>query len=188
MAVTTTWSNPATAKGSGGLDFATSDTIDETTLDRYASNLYHLGGTAGHIGARVYHSADQSITTATETTLAFNSERYDLDPNGAIHDTATNNSRLTARTAGRYLVGCNFYFVANSTGYRYCYLLLNGSTQLAFVSQPAVNGDINGMQVVTVYEFNATDYVEVRVYQTSGGGLNVVAGGQRSPEFWMAKV
>lgn len=48
MAVDTTWSAPTTADESGGLDLATGDTLTETVIDRYASNLYRLGGTAGN--------------------------------------------------------------------------------------------------------------------------------------------
>lgn len=48
MAVNTTWSDPATASGSGGLDMATGATLTETIIDRYASDLYRLGGTDGN--------------------------------------------------------------------------------------------------------------------------------------------
>lgn len=47
MAVDTTWTNPATALGSGGLDVATNDTLPETYFDKLASDLNHLGGSTG---------------------------------------------------------------------------------------------------------------------------------------------
>lgn len=48
MVVNTTWGDPSAAVGSGGLDQATDNVIDETYLDRIASDLYRLGGTDGN--------------------------------------------------------------------------------------------------------------------------------------------
>src|SRR6266576_1935140 len=55
---------------------------------------------------RVFHNAAQSLTTGVATALAFNSERFDQAGNVADtqHDTVTNNSRLTCRYAGVYLI------------------------------------------------------------------------------------
>src|SRR5262245_1380457 len=54
----------------------------------------------------VTHNANQSINTATDTVLAFNTERFDQCANTAdtMHDTVTNNSRLTCRYAGVYQI------------------------------------------------------------------------------------
>ena len=56
---------------------------------------------------RVFHNASQSITNSTLTALAFNSERFDQAGGVAstMHDTVTNNSRLTAIYAGVYMIG-----------------------------------------------------------------------------------
>src|SRR4029077_20051578 len=76
--------------------------------------------------ARVFHSANQSITTATETTLAFDSERFDTD---TIHDTVTNNSRLTCKHAGVYVIGAHVQFDSGAAGgARYVSIMLNGTT------------------------------------------------------------
>src|SRR5262245_40483526 len=63
--------------------------------------------------ARAYHSANQSINSGTNTTLNFDSERFDSD---TIHDNVTNNSRLTCKTAGKYLICCNVRWASNATG------------------------------------------------------------------------
>lgn len=45
------------------------------------------------------------------------------------------------------------------------------------------------MQVITtLYDLGVDDYIEVMVYQTSGGALNVEKTAQYSPEFMMVKV
>lgn len=51
--------------------------------------------TATRIGADVYASAPVALTT-TPTVVACNSENWD---SGTVHDTVTNNSRLTAPQA-----------------------------------------------------------------------------------------
>lgn len=40
----------------------------------------------------------------------------------------------------------------------------------------------------TDYRLTAGDYVEVIVFQSSGGALNVEAATNYSPEFWMTKL
>src|SRR5919108_3473294 len=83
--------------------------VDGVSTCSAARNTYQEEGiSAAHLqpSVRVFHNATQSITTATETALAFNSERWDTAFGSAStqHDTATNNSRLTAQYAGKYLV------------------------------------------------------------------------------------
>ena len=184
MTVNTTWTSPVSAT----LDKTTGGTIDETMTDAIASNFYHLGGASGHIGARVYHTATQSLTTGVAAALVFNSERYDLDPNAAIHDTSSNTSRLVCRTAGKYLIGASVRFATNATGLRALDILFNGATIIAVAAQAAFAGAQVDMTISTVYDLAAGQYVEVRGYQTSGGALNVEAAGDYTPEFWMAKV
>src|SRR5678815_4874680 len=78
--------------------------------------------------ARVYHNTTQSIANNTNVALAFNSERFDTD---TIHDLSTNNSRLTCRTAGTYLLLGHFGTAANATGRRVIAIRLTGSTYIA---------------------------------------------------------
>lgn len=135
--------------------------------------------------ARVYHSVDQAIADATLTVLAFNTEFYDTD---VIHDTATNNSRLTCKTAGTYAIKANVSFASNATGYRRIQLLLNGATIIAVDSCPAVSGSSTEMSISCDYALAVNDYVEVRVYQTSTTSLNALALGNYSPQFSMARL
>src|SRR6266498_153432 len=77
--------------------------------------------------ARVYHNVAQTTTTAIALALAFNSERFDTD---TIHDTLTNNTRLTCKTAGVYEIGGGVEFAANATGVRSLQIRLNGTTAI----------------------------------------------------------
>lgn len=52
------------------------------------------------VGIRVYHDTDQAIPWETETTLKFNTVRWDTDN---IHD-PKHNTRLTCMTEGIYII------------------------------------------------------------------------------------
>jgi len=130
---------------------------------------------------RVYHDASQSIPSVTDTVLAFNSERWDTD---SMHDPVTNNSRITIKTAGKYIIFVHIEFQANDTGYRQMHLLLNGATYLAFQEQPTSgSGDPARLSLFTTWNFAADDYVQVRVRHNAGVNLNVISGSAYTPEF-----
>ena len=136
-------------------------------------------------GARVYHNANQTIASGTWTTLSFNSERYDTDN---IHDPTTNNSRLTCRAAGKYLIIAHGYFASNATGIRAMRLLLNGLELIGyFQAHVGADGYWRGI-VSTTYNLAVDDYVEVQVNQTSGAELDFLCFGQYSPEFMMQRI
>lgn len=140
---------------------------------------------------RVYHNANQSITTATLTALAFNSERYDQAGNAADtqHDTSTNNSRLTCKYAGVYSIKGCAEFAANATGQRQVRIRLNGSSYIALENDPTSSGTNGTVLAVSAdYSLAVNDYVELVVFQDSGGNLNVTATGNYSPEFMMHRV
>lgn len=141
--------------------------------------------------ARVFHDANQSIVTATLSTLSFNQERYDQDGLGTstMHDNATNNSRLTAKVAGKYRISANISFAANATGYRRVFLRINAGDLIAATSAPANSVSMDTYLVCACdYDLAVNDYIEVRVEQNSGGNLNVVAASKYSPEFSMHRI
>lgn len=137
--------------------------------------------------ARVYHNAAQSIANTTGTSLAFNSERDDSD---TIHDTVTNNSRLTCRTAGKYLIHASAEFAVSAVGaVRALNLQLNGATLIATQYVTPIGGGLpTALSCSTAYRLAVNDYVEAAVYQDSGGALNVNSAGNYSPEFGMVRV
>jgi len=133
-------------------------------------------------GARVYNSADETIADATGTLLTFDSERYD---NGGLHSTVTNTGRLTAAKAGKYLVTAHVGFWPNAIGMRTVYLRLNGATYIAIQKVPAAAVGVHYVSVATVYHLAATNYVEVLVYQSSGGNLDIDSTSAYGLEFAM---
>ena len=141
------------------------------------------GGGGVDISARAFHSAAQSIPDNTTTSVALNSERWDTD---GIHDNVTNNSRLTAQTAGKYIITGHVSWASNATGIRQVAIRLNGATGIAQTRN--ATGDGRHQSIATVYDFAVNDYVEMRVVQVSGGALNLDASGNISPEFTLTKV
>lgn len=134
---------------------------------------------------RVYHNIDQNVAVGW-VTLAFNSERFDTD---AIHDTVTNNSRLTCKIAGIYQISATITFAASAVGNRGLAILYNGATMISLNVQPNSGAaDGNAMTASVLYQLAANDYAEAQSYQASGGALAVLSMGNYTPEFMMVRV
>lgn len=132
--------------------------------------------------ARAYHSVGQSIPSgAGFTALALDSERYDTT---GIHDPVTNNSRMTAASAGLYLVGVHVTWTAAAAGAREINIRKNGATILARVVQLGDPVNTVDQELTTLVNLAAGDYVEAVVRQTSGAAVSVVAAAEYSPELW----
>jgi hypothetical protein len=135
------------------------------------------GGVASFLGqprARVFRStATQSIPDATDTEVAFDGETTDV---GAMHDNVTNNSRLTVPVGGdgTYILSCGIEFAADATGFRHVRFLKNGATLLALNTHPNLGAsDVVRPSLTTAADLVAGDFVEVQVYQNSGGALDI---------------
>jgi len=127
--------------------------------------------TAGsNISAKVTHDADQSTTSGAEMTVAFNTTTFDSD------DMADVANRLTFTQAGTYLVQAYVQIEGNTSGRRHLALRLNGAgNRLAVVQSAPSLADQWGNIVSLLLVASATDYIEVRFLQTSGGALNIQA-------------
>ena len=182
MAVDTTYTSPPTLARAAG------QTLPYANYEDLLSDMQHVAGTTGHIGARVYNSSSFSVNNATGTVLTFNSERYDTDPNGNIHSTSVDTGRLTIQTTGKYLVFFTGEYAADPDGYREFAFRLDGITFIAAMRVPALASGVTRIAFGTVYDLNASSYLEVLAEHTAGAALNVVAGGNYSLEFGCAKV
>lgn len=109
--------NPTWADGSGGATPITAAKLNNIEDGIYAAHFTPC--------VRAYHSTTQAIANSSLTILNCNSELFDTDSN---HDTVTNNSRLTCKTAGKYQITSIVAWPSNATGYRRLAIPLNGST------------------------------------------------------------
>lgn len=124
---------------------------------------------------RAYHSTTQSIGNSSDTPVALDSESHE---GGSIHDTSTNNSRITIPSGetGYWLFSGYVEFAANATGQRKLALWQNGSSARAGVTQDAAAGSNNTRLALTLlWPATAADYFELKVTQNSGGSLNLMA-------------
>ena len=137
----------------------------------------------------IARSTNQSIDTATWTTLLFNSEEHD---NAAMHNTTSNTDRITIPSDGIYAMGAYAIFAANGTGTRSLQVSLNNATP---GSGAILQTEIDGLASLAVY-FNVMgtrtlsggDILRCDVWQNSGGALNLLSSGLVSPRFWCFKV
>lgn len=118
-----------------------------------------------------FKTGTQSLTNATETPIALDTEDYDIS---SLHDTVTNNSRMTIPTGadGTYLIQGNYNPNA-AAGDAYCYLKKNGTTQLrGTMSRFLLNASFTTTgKSLAIVALVATDFIELIGYQNSGGSL-----------------
>lgn len=145
-----------------------------------------------NIICRVYKSAHQSINSGTPTAITFDSEVLDTD---TLHDTVTNNSRLTASIAGKYYVWGICQFAGNNAGANTgqmvgFYLYKNAALESLgnFLPYPNANGDTPICTGGVVISLAASDYVEMYGYQSTGGAWNVLGGNNYNTQFGMVYI
>jgi len=128
------------------------------------------GGGAGGtvVGAMVTRTSFTSGPTSTNIAVSWNTEVRD-DAN--FWASTPNPTRLTIATAGWYTVTASINWDNPTTGGRFLYVRLNGST---IIAEQATNGmaDLRQNIAVTRY-FAASDYVEIVFFQNSGGTIDL---------------
>lgn len=122
---------------------------------------------------RLSRSAFMSISDSTLTSVTWDTETY--DSHGA-HSTSSNTERITipADWGGGWLIGAGVGWDLNTTGRRYMQIWLNGVLKIAEMEMQVETaaGNSSGT-MMTHWQFAAGDYFELKVYQTSGGSLNL---------------
>jgi hypothetical protein len=128
------------------------------------------GGAASYIGANVYNSVSQNITTNTDTVVTFDSERNDTN---AFHSTSTNTGRITIPTGygGKYQIRAQFKWNSGTLTNLFMGVRKNGTVIL---TQPAFS-----LQQSYIFQEDlvAGDYLDISVFQNSGGTLTINASG-----------
>ncbi len=159
------WENDyALADGTGIED----DAIDSRHYVDASVDPQHLNFS----GCAVYRATSTNVSNTTFTAVPFVSESYDTD---SYHDNSSNTSRLTIPATGKYRITYALNFNGNSTGQRYVWLAKNGNSgtgagkdRYAFDLQNGLavgNGHCGSVDL----SLTAGDYIELMVYQDSGG-------------------
>jgi len=126
---------------------------------------------------KVYKTANQSIPDSAYSCLTWNAELFDTD---TMHSNTSSNSRVTFTTAGIYQVTLTCLWANNAVGFRYHTIEKNGTTTYnsgTNIIEPFVIGALGathaGANINFLSPFNAGDYIQVFVYQNSGGAVNL---------------
>lgn len=131
------------------------------------------------------NAAAQVITNATLTAITFDTEVWDV---GNLWKVGTP-TRLTASVTGLWVVGANVQFQVSAVGQRQIRLVQNAALNFTVKNQ-MTNTDGN-QPILDTYGFTrmvAGDYVELYVYQNSGGNLNVEGGADYTAVLWMYRL
>lgn len=153
-----------------------------------AAKIPNQGLTSAELGmvysTHVFNSTVTSIPNGAVTYVNFDSERFDTD---GMHSISADTGRITFVNTGIYAIGANIGLVAG-TGRRIVDIMLNGTKELVRIDMTPSGGEFT-VSPTTVYSFTAGDYIQVRIYQASGGALNTFAStasgtAQWGMEFW----
>ena len=133
-------------------------------------------GGGSDISCRVYQTGVTALTTSW-VSCAFAAEDFDTD---TMHNNATNNSRITFTTAGKYLVGGVVQIPTNNlAGAR---IRIDGTTVIA--QQVQGNSGVGEAACVsTIYVFTAGQYAELQGYATASN-----SSGNAQTNFWAYKI
>jgi hypothetical protein len=162
-------------------------TLDATDLNSKIVDVlnFFLNKPAAELRA----TATQSIGTGSYTALLFGTEDLDDDPAGTgAHSTSADTSRYTAVYPGWYLVSGTCGFAANSSGLRGLRWAKNGSAingGEVFYPPTASSTPIYPARTKLIF-LNVGDYVELQVFQSSGGNLNTSASSTDQPSMTVA--
>ena len=155
-----------------------------TAIAAHAALKTDIHGLA--LGARVYHSTTQVIPDTIPTTLTFDSERYDTD---TIHEGVTNPSRLTCKTAGKYLIGITLQMDNLIANKHFCVILkLNATTEICRRTRYNVGAEPPYLGMNAVYDLAVGDFMETVVDHDNGNDRNILSVAAVSPEFWMNRI
>ncbi|GAG94794.1 unnamed protein product, partial [marine sediment metagenome] len=127
---------------------------------------------------RVYNDTTVAIPDTTHTTLSFNQERWDTD---TMHDLVANPERLTARTAGYYLIIANVKFLLHAVGFRNFYIADKNANIIAETRHPGNAVSDVVMSLSTILYMAVNDWIITKVWHDSGAPLNLVSSARYSP-------
>jgi hypothetical protein len=164
----TTWTADKLLKGAGA-------GADPTEIDVPTSAYTQ--------GARVWRSTVQNIPTSTWTALSFDTELWDTDNCFDIGSP----TRLTCKTAGKYLVIVQVSFEAETGVSGGSAIRKNGTTYYASGNYSSLATGF-GMPVAAIFDLAVNDYIEAMVYQNRGSNLETVADAYDGPGFMMQRI
>ena len=151
-------------------------TVTAAQMNSYTNNC----------SASIYRTSALAIANASDVVVTWSTSEFDTDTCWA----AGSNDRLTIKTAGIYVVSATIAWASNGTGERISWIQKNGSSsdRWGMVRQGAWSTGETMYNVVSIMSLVVNDYVQVGVYQASGGNLNLNGSGTARTRFGIARV
>lgn len=146
--------------------------------DNYDKIDTELAKVSFHPVARMRQETLQSIPNTTWTSVTLDAEDFDTH---SAHSTSSNTSRFTcpASWGGYFWCDGNIWLAANTTGVRLTRWAKNGALvdnsglELSVTPAGALwGGPLTGILI----PLSPGDYIEMQVWQNSGGALNTAVG------------
>ncbi len=140
------------------------------------------------IGAKAYGAA--ASIWAVETTVNLPNEVYD---SGSLHDTVTNNSRITAAVAGFYNVGASVCFKDGDPDVeRILRLKKNGAlvalSKVVYSTSSGTSGE-HCTSINTIVQLAANDYISMTVFAAASFYFTTIAAtAGAEPTLWMSRI
>lgn len=138
---------------------------------------------------KVYRSAVQAISSATQTAISFTSENdvypasnLTLGRQFGMHDASSNPERVYPQLTGLFRVTGGAWWAANSSGTRALAIRKNGNVVAEVRHAPGSATQQCKQNVSIDVVLSTNDYVELTAEQDSGGSQNI--GGTTEKECW----
>ncbi len=180
-----------TSLASPAIGAATATTQAPTDNSTYVATTAFVRAAGAFIGARIVQSTGQTIPNATWTALTFAGATPNYDTSAFF--SSANPTRLTVPAAGYYIFGSNISPPsASRNGEQDLRILLNSggvmldAYTLAFAGEQ--NGVVTALDICGIFHFNAGDYIEGWLYQSSGGSYVLPIVGSATPCLWIARI
>lgn len=142
------------------------DTSTGGTANRFDGTQFQLADTINLQTTptfKAYQNATVSVSTGTPTKLPLNTQLWDTNNN---YDHVTN-YRFTATVPGYYQVnGCANYFTPGTNGFVSIYK--NGAEESRGAASDGLSANVSDV----VYLNGISDYIELYLYQSSGGTVS----------------
>lgn len=131
------------------------------------ANYSELGG-GSSVFVQVARQAVQSISSATDTIISWDTEVVDVAANFFNSGAA---DRITIQANGNYIIRASGLFALNATGIRGISIKVNGTVVATALVSASLDG--YGRAIVDyMAQLVSTDYIQLQVYQDSGSAKN----------------
>lgn len=122
-----------------------------------------------------YHASNQTVSATSTADISLDSERFDTD---GLHDTSTNNERVTIWTSGRYLILAALQRSGSGTAHGELVKNIGGSdTVIMEINTESSNRTLNS----TVDDFLTGDYLRLRWVNDSSNTHTIENNGNIAP-------